>query len=81
MRIVAHGLPEDEKFLRGRGAAWLVSRGEELTEAVRRFVQHRGPLRGRQSVAAMALAGCHLDDEPWWHDPAPELRRARGAER
>ncbi|MDX6252938.1 MAG: NADPH:quinone reductase [Kribbellaceae bacterium] len=38
VRIVAQGRPEDEEFLRGRGATWFVSRGEELSEAVRRFV-------------------------------------------
>ncbi len=38
VRIVAQGRPEDEEFLRGRGATWFVSRDEELTEAVRRFV-------------------------------------------
>ncbi|MGA6227275.1 zinc-binding dehydrogenase [Streptomyces umbrinus] len=38
VRIVAQGRPEDEDFLRGRGATWFVSRDEELGEAVRRFV-------------------------------------------
>ncbi|WP_405542032.1 zinc-binding dehydrogenase [Streptomyces phaeochromogenes] len=38
VRIVAQGRPEDEEFLRGRGATWFVSRDEELSEAVRRFV-------------------------------------------
>jgi len=37
-RIVAQGRPEDEEFLRGRGATWFVSRDEELSDAVRRFV-------------------------------------------
>ncbi|WP_043662792.1 zinc-binding dehydrogenase [Streptomyces xylophagus] len=38
VRIVAQGRPEDEEFLRDRGATWFVSRDEELSEAVRRFV-------------------------------------------
>ena len=38
VRIVAQGRPEDEEFLRGHGATWFVSRGEELSAAVRRFV-------------------------------------------
>ncbi|MFC8824233.1 NADP-dependent oxidoreductase [Streptomyces sp. NPDC057137] len=42
VRIVAQGRPEDEEFLRGRGATWFVSRDEsrdeELSGAVRRFV-------------------------------------------
>ena len=38
VRVVAQGRLEDEEFLRGRGATWLVSRDEELGEAVRRFV-------------------------------------------
>jgi NADPH:quinone reductase len=38
VRIVAQGRPEDKQFLRDRGATWFVSRGEELNEAVRRFV-------------------------------------------
>jgi NADPH:quinone reductase len=37
-RIVAQGLPEDEDFLRARGATWFVPRDEVLSEAVRRFV-------------------------------------------
>ena len=38
VRIVAQGRPEDQQFLRDRGATWFVSRDEELNEAVRRFV-------------------------------------------
>jgi len=38
VRIVAQGRPEDEEFLRDRGATWFVSRDEDLSEAVRRFV-------------------------------------------
>jgi NADPH:quinone reductase-like Zn-dependent oxidoreductase len=38
LRIVAQGRPEDQQFLRDRGATWFVSRDEELNEAVRRFV-------------------------------------------
>jgi NADPH:quinone reductase-like Zn-dependent oxidoreductase len=38
VRIVAQGRPEDEEFLRGRGATWFVSRDKELSTAVRRFV-------------------------------------------
>nr|WSZ99765.1 NADP-dependent oxidoreductase [Streptomyces sp. NBC_00857] len=38
VRIIAQGRPEDEEFLRDRGATWFVSRDEELSEAVRRFV-------------------------------------------
>ena len=38
VRIVAQGRPEDEEFLRDRGAAWFVSRDEELSDAVCRFV-------------------------------------------
>src|SRR5882757_4663024 len=38
VRIVAQGKPEDEEFLRGRGATWFVSREEELSATVRRFV-------------------------------------------
>jgi NADPH:quinone reductase-like Zn-dependent oxidoreductase len=38
VRIVAQGQPEDEEFLRRHGATWFVSRDEELSEAVRRFV-------------------------------------------
>jgi NADPH:quinone reductase-like Zn-dependent oxidoreductase len=38
VRIVAQGRPEDEEFLRDRGATWFVSRDEELSEAVRRLV-------------------------------------------
>lgn len=38
VRVVAQGRPEDEEFLRGHGATWFVSREEELSEAVRRFV-------------------------------------------
>lgn len=38
VRIVAQGRPEDEEFLRERGATWFVSRDEELSDAVRRFV-------------------------------------------
>jgi NADPH:quinone reductase-like Zn-dependent oxidoreductase len=38
LRIVAQGRPEDEKFLLDRGATWFVSREEELSAAVRRFV-------------------------------------------
>jgi NADPH2:quinone reductase len=38
VRIVAQGRPEDEEFLRARGATWFVSREEELSAAVRRFV-------------------------------------------
>jgi len=37
-RIVAQGRPEDEEFLRGRGATWFVSRDEDLNDAARRFV-------------------------------------------
>ena len=37
-RIVAQGQPEDEQFLRDRGATWFVPRDEALSEAVRRFV-------------------------------------------
>jgi NADPH:quinone reductase len=37
-RIVAQGQPEDEEFLRSRGASWFVPRDEVLSEAVRRFV-------------------------------------------
>ncbi|MFG2785387.1 zinc-binding dehydrogenase [Streptomyces prunicolor] len=37
-RIVAQGRPEDEEFLRERGATWFVSRDEELSAAVRQFV-------------------------------------------
>jgi NADPH:quinone reductase len=36
-RIVAQGRPEDEEFLRDRGASWFVPRDEILGEAVRRF--------------------------------------------
>jgi NADPH:quinone reductase-like Zn-dependent oxidoreductase len=36
-RIVAQGRPEDEEFLRGRGATWFVSRDED-NDAARRFV-------------------------------------------
>ncbi len=38
VRIVAQGRPQDEEFLRSRGATWFVSRDEDLSEAVRRFV-------------------------------------------
>jgi len=38
VRVVAQGQPEDEEFLRGQGATWFVSREEELSEAVHRFV-------------------------------------------
>ena len=38
VRIVAQGRPEDEEFLRDRGATWFVSRDEEPSDAVRRFV-------------------------------------------
>jgi NADPH:quinone reductase-like Zn-dependent oxidoreductase len=38
VRIVAQGRPDDEEFLRGRGATWFVSREENLSAAVRRFV-------------------------------------------
>lgn len=38
VRIVAQGRPEDEEFLRDRGATWFVARDEELGVAVRRFV-------------------------------------------
>lgn len=38
VRIVAQGRPEDEEFLRDRGATWFVSRDEQLSDAVRRFV-------------------------------------------
>jgi NADPH2:quinone reductase len=38
VRIVAQGRPEDEEFLRDRGATWFVSRDEQLGDAVRRFV-------------------------------------------
>ena len=38
LRVVAQGQPEDEEFLRGCGATWFVSRQEELSEAVHRFV-------------------------------------------
>lgn len=38
VRVVAQGQPEDEEFLRGCGATWFVSRQEELSEAVHRFV-------------------------------------------
>lgn len=38
VRIVAQGRPEDEEFLRDRGATWFVSRDEELSGAVRRLV-------------------------------------------
>jgi NADPH2:quinone reductase len=38
VRVVAQGRPEDEGFLRGHGATWFVSREEELSEAVHRFV-------------------------------------------
>ncbi len=38
VRIIAQGRPEDEEFLRSRGATWFVSRDEDLSEAVRRFV-------------------------------------------
>ena len=37
-RIVAQGRPEDEQFLRGRGATWFASRDEAVSVAVRRFV-------------------------------------------
>jgi len=36
VRVVAQGQPEDEEFLRARGA-WFVSRHEELSAAVHRF--------------------------------------------
>jgi NADPH:quinone reductase-like Zn-dependent oxidoreductase len=38
VRIVAQGRPDDEEALRGRGATWFVSRDEDLSEAVRRYV-------------------------------------------
>ncbi|WP_329264246.1 zinc-binding dehydrogenase [Streptomyces sp. NBC_01478] len=38
VRIVAQGRPEDEEFLRDRGATWFVSRDEDPSEAVREFV-------------------------------------------
>jgi NADPH:quinone reductase len=38
VRIFAQGQPEDEEFLRGRGATCFISRDEELSETVRRFV-------------------------------------------
>ncbi len=38
LRIVAQGRPEDEQFLRDRGATWFVSREEELRSAVHRLV-------------------------------------------
>jgi NADPH:quinone reductase len=38
LRVVAQGQPEDEEFLRGCGATWFVSRQEELSDAVHRFV-------------------------------------------
>ncbi|MFI7000495.1 NADP-dependent oxidoreductase [Nocardia sp. NPDC050175] len=38
VRIVAQGRPEDEQFLRDRGATWFVSRDADLSAAVRRFV-------------------------------------------
>jgi Zinc-binding dehydrogenase len=54
VRIVAQGRPEDEEFLRGRGATWFVSRDEELTEAVRRFVPE-----GVDGVLDAAALGAH----------------------
>jgi len=38
VRIVAQGRPEDEEYLRSRGATWFVSRDEEPGPAVRRLV-------------------------------------------
>jgi NADPH:quinone reductase-like Zn-dependent oxidoreductase len=51
VRIVAQGRPEDEEFLRVRGTTWFVSRDEELSEAVRRFVP--GGVDGALDAAAL----------------------------
>lgn len=51
VRIVAQGRPEDEEFLRDRGATWFVSRDEELSEAVRRSVP--GGVDGVLDAAAL----------------------------
>lgn len=51
VRIVAQGRPEDEEFLRGRGATWFVSRDEEPGAAVRRLVP--GGVDGVLDAAAL----------------------------
>ncbi|MCX5561147.1 NADP-dependent oxidoreductase [Streptomyces sp. NBC_00038] len=51
VRVLAQGRPEDEEFLRGRGATWFVSRDEELSDAVRRFVP--GGVDGVLDAAAL----------------------------
>jgi len=51
VRIVAQGKPEDEEFLRDRGATWFVSRDEELSAAVRRLVP--GGVDGVLDAAAL----------------------------
>lgn len=51
VRIVAQGKPEDEEFLRDRGATWFVSRDEELSAAVRQLVP--GGVDGALDAAAL----------------------------
>ena len=51
VRIVAQGRPEDEEFLRDRGATWFVSREEELSAAVRQLVP--GGVDGALDAAAL----------------------------
>ncbi|MEV0737580.1 zinc-binding dehydrogenase [Streptomyces sp. NPDC050549] len=51
VRIVAQGQPEDEEYLRSRGATWFVSRDEEPGAAVRQLVP--GGVDGVLDAAAL----------------------------
>ena len=77
VRIVAQGRPGDEEFLRGRGATWFVSRDEELSEAVRRFVPEGvdgvldAAALGAPALAAVRDGGIFVSVSPGVV-PAPE---------
>jgi NADPH:quinone reductase-like Zn-dependent oxidoreductase len=79
VRIVAQGRPEDQQFLRDRGAICFVSRDEELNQAVRRFVPHGvdgvldAAALGEPALAAVRDGGVFVSLRS---DVLPQPRRA-----